>query len=122
MNVSPTVSITIVGLTALERAATLLKQLGNKGGSLGAGLLSGGAQAFTGTINSIGPAFADGSLGRLRYGAARAQETLVGELGPELAVYDGQYHLLGKNGAEFVKLPDDAIIFNHLQTQGIMRG
>ena len=79
----------------------------------------GGSNAFTGTI---GNAFADGSLGRLRYGATRAQETLVGELGPELAVYDGQYHLLGKNGAEFVKLPDDAIIFNHLQTQGIMRG
>lgn len=122
MNVSPTVSITIVGLTALERATALLKQLGNKGGSLGAGLLSGGAQAFTGTINSIGPAFADGSLGRLRAGASMTQKTLVGELGPELAVYDGQYHLLGKNGAEFVNLPDDAIIFNHLQTQGIMRG
>lgn len=122
MNVSPIVSITIVGLTALERAAALLKQLGNKGGSLGAGLLSGGTQAFTGTINSIGPAFADGSLGRLRAGAAMTQKTLVGELGPELAVYDGQYHLLGKNGAEFVNLPDDAIIFNHLQTQGILRG
>ena len=95
--------------------------MGAKGGvSLGSGFLAGGGvNAFTGTI---GKAFADGSLGRLRYGAARAQETLVGELGPELAVYDGQYHLLGKNGAEFVKLPDDAIIFNHLQTQGIMRG
>ena len=77
---------------------------------------------FTGSINSIGPAFANGSLGRLRAGASMAQKTLVGELGPELAVYDGQYHLLGKNGAEFVNLPDDAIIFNHLQTQGILRG
>lgn len=121
LSVSPTVSITIVGLAALERTASLLAQIGAKGGvSLGSGFLSGGgSNAFTGTI---GKAFADGSLGRLRYGAARAQETLVGELGPELAVYDGQYHLLGKNGAEFVKLPDDAIIFNHLQTQGIMRG
>lgn len=121
LSVSPTVSITIVGLAALERTASLLAQISAKGGvKLGSGFLSGsGANAFTGTI---GKAFADGSLGRLRYGAARAQETLVGELGPELAVYDGQYHLLGKNGAEFVKLPDDAIIFNHLQTQGIMRG
>lgn len=121
LSVSPTVSITIVGLAALERTASLLAQIGAKSGvSLGSGFLSGGGlNAFTGTI---GKAFADGSLGRLRYGAARAQETLVGELGPELAVYDGQYHLLGKNGAEFVKLPDDAIIFNHLQTQGIMRG
>ena len=121
LSVSPTVSITIVGLTALERTASLLAQIGAKSKvSLGSGFLSGGGlNAFTGTI---GKAFADGSIGRLRYGAARAQETLVGELGPELAVYDGQYHLLGKNGAEFVKLPDDAIIFNHLQTQGIMRG
>ena len=121
LSVSPTVSITIVGLTALERTASLLAQIGAKSRvSLGSGFLSGGGlNAFTGTI---GKAFADGSIGRLRYGAARAQETLVGELGPELAVYDGQYHLLGKNGAEFVKLPDDAIIFNHLQTQGIMRG
>lgn len=121
LHVTPTVTISISGLAALERAASLLAQMGAKGGvSLGGGFMSGGLlQAYTGTI---GKAFANGSLGRLRYGAARAQETLVGELGPELAVYDGQYHLLGKNGAEFVKLPDDAIIFNHLQTQGIMRG
>ena len=122
MSVSPTVSIAVKGLLGLVTAASLLKSLGGKTGvniRAGGGDTTGGTGSFTGTI---GKAFADGSLGRLRYGAARAQETLVGELGPELAVYDGQYHLLGKNGAEFVKLPDDAIIFNHLQTQGIMRG
>lgn len=122
MKVTPTVSITVKGLLGLVTAVSLLKSLGGKSGvnvGAGSGDTTGGTGSFTGTI---GKAFADGSLGRLRYGAARAQETLVGELGPELAVYDGQYHLLGKNGAEFVKLPDDAIIFNHLQTQGIMRG
>jgi len=55
-------------------------------------------------------------------GAQLANKVLVGELGPELAVYDGQYHMLGANGAEFVNLPKDAIIFNHLQTQGILNG
>ena len=122
MSVSPTVSIAVKGLLGLVTAVSLLNSLKGKTGvnvGTGSGDTTGGTGSFTGTI---GKAFADGSLGRLRYGAARAQETLVGELGPELAVYDGQYHLLGKNGAEFVKLPDDAIIFNHLQTQGIMRG
>lgn len=122
MKVTPTVKIVVDGLLKLITATALLKNLSSKSGvnvGTGSGDTTGGTGSFTGTI---GKAFADGSLGRLRYGAARAQETLVGELGPELAVYDGQYHLLGKNGAEFVKLPDDAIIFNHLQTQGIMRG
>jgi hypothetical protein len=49
-------------------------------------------------------------------------KTLVGELGPELAVYNHQYHLLGQNGAEFVNLPKNAIVFNHKQTEGIIKG
>ena len=55
-------------------------------------------------------------------GTQLAGKTLVGELGPELAVYDNAYHLLGKNGAEFVDIPDNAIIFNHKQTEGIING
>lgn len=55
-------------------------------------------------------------------GTQLAGKTLVGELGPELAVYDNAYHLLGKNGAEFVDIPDNAIIFNHQQTEGIING
>ena len=79
--------------------------------------------AWTGTMNNIsGRALADGSIGRMYSGAQLAQKTLVGELGPELAVYNGEYHMLGANGAEFVNLPSDAIVFNHLQTAGIMSG
>ena len=55
-------------------------------------------------------------------GTQLAGKTLVGELGPELAVYDNAYHLLGKDGAEFVDIPDNAIIFNHKQTEGIING
>ena len=80
-------------------------------------------QVYTGTANAItGPAYADGSIGRLISGAQLTNKTLVGELGPELAVYNGQYHLLGQTGAEFVKLPKSAIVFNHLQTRGILSG
>lgn len=71
---------------------------------------------YTGNVD--GKALVNGQT----YGAALAGKTLVGELGPELAVYDNKYHLLGEDGAEFVNLPSDAIVFNHLQTQGIIDG
>lgn len=69
-----------------------------------------GGGKYQGTANDLGPAYAQGT------------KTLVGELGPELAVYDNAYHLLGRNGAELVDIPDDAIIFNHKQTEGILKG
>ena len=47
-------------------------------------------------------------------------KTLMGELGPELVVSNGHYYIVGQNGAEFVDLADDAIVFNHLQTQSLL--
>jgi len=44
----------------------------------------------------------------------------MGELGPELYVSNGRYHIVGRNGAEFVSLPNDAIVFNHLQTARLL--
>lgn len=52
--------------------------------------------------------------------AAAKGKTLMGELGPELVVSDGRYFTVGNNGAEFVDLPSDAIVFNHLQTQKLL--
>ena len=51
---------------------------------------------------------------------AKGRGTFMGELGPELYVQDGQYHIAGQNGPEFVDLKDDAIVFNHLQTHSIL--
>lgn len=51
---------------------------------------------------------------------AAGRSTLMGELGPELWVSNGHYYVAGRNGAEFVNLPDDAIVFNHLQTQRLL--
>ena len=51
---------------------------------------------------------------------ARGRGTLMGELGPELWVSGGHYYVAGQNGAEFVDLPDDAIVFNHLQTKKLL--
>jgi hypothetical protein len=44
----------------------------------------------------------------------------MGELGPELVVSNGKYYTVGNNGAEFVNLPKDAIVFNHLQTKRLL--
>jgi len=44
----------------------------------------------------------------------------MGELGPELVVSNGQYFLAGQNGAEFVDLAKDAIVFNHIQTKRLL--
>ena len=51
---------------------------------------------------------------------ASGRRTLMGELGPELVVSDGRYFTVGNNGAEFVDLPSDAIVFNHLQTKKLL--
>lgn len=51
---------------------------------------------------------------------AKGTNTLMGELGPELWVSDGHYYVAGQNGAEFVNLPDDAIVFNHKQTKRLL--
>lgn len=65
-------------------------------------------------------ALARGNVSNLLAGAAFARGTLMGELGPELYVQDGQYHIAGANGPEFVDLHNDAIVFNHLQTAKLL--
>ena len=98
-----------------------LKEKASQGITIPVNVSGGGL--WTGTVNHIsGNALAEGNTNNLHQGASLANKTLVGELGPELAVYNGRYHLLGSAGAEFVKLPKDALVFNHLQTRGIMNG
>lgn len=82
--------------------------LGGTGGGVG-------AQASTSTANK-----AKGNVNLLKLGAAYARGTLMGELGPELYVQNGAYHIAGANGPEFVDLDPDAIVFNHLQTANLL--
>lgn len=51
-----------------------------------------------------------------------SQKALVGELGRELVVDPNrnQFFTVGDNGAEFVRLPPNAIIFNHRQTEHLL--
>ena len=77
-----------------------------------------GASVYVKTIATTG----DLSLeeGEAKGNVALSKGTLMGELGPELYVTGGHYYIAGQSGAEFVNLPDDAIVFNHLQTKKLM--
>lgn len=55
-------------------------------------------------------------------GVAVGGKTLVGELGPELRVSDGKYSIVGANGAEFINLKKNDIIFSTEQTAGLFNG
>lgn len=70
------------------------------------------------TASVTGTAFANGS-----WGTKKAGEYLVGELGPELVVnpQTGKWYTVGDNGAQFVHLPKGAIVFNHIQTEDLLR-
>jgi hypothetical protein len=56
-------------------------------GLIGPGGLPTVDMMYTGNVNGI--AYADGNVDKLIKGAHLAHKTLVGELGPELGVWDG---------------------------------
>lgn len=71
------------------------------------------------TIYADGTAHASGN-----WGLPQAEDdALVGELGMETVVdpQTGKYYTVGDNGAEFVDLPKNAIIFNHKQTEELFK-
>ena len=57
------------------------------------------------------------------WGTERRERALVGEIGREIVVdpNTGKWHTVGDNGPEFVDLPKGSIIFNHEQTEEILR-
>ena len=70
-----------------------------------------------GTANVDGTANAEGN-----WGVKKAGLSLVGELGQELWVHskDGTFETVGDNGAEFIDIKPNDIIFNHLQTKQLL--
>lgn len=86
---------------------------GSDDGSSGTG---GGGGRVNGTANVYGTARLRGDW------RARGGRSLVGELGREIIVdpNTGRWYTVGDNGAEFVNIPDGAIVFNHLQSNALL--
>ena len=80
-----------------------------------------GGSIADGTANSNGTAYVNGTTGKAfkhgNWGTANSGTALVGELGQELLVRDGQYYTIGDNGAEFIDYKKGDIIFNAGQTR-----
>lgn len=76
-----------------------------------------GSGSVNGTANASGTARAGGD-----WGTASGGRTLVGELGREIVVdpRTGRWYTVGDNGAEFVNIPEGAIVFNHKQTESLL--
>lgn len=77
-----------------------------------------GGSDVNGTAHAYGTAFADGVWGAKQGGMA-----LVGELGSEIIVdpLTGRWREVGVNGAEFTYVPKHALVFNHLQTEALLK-
>ena len=107
--------------TALASVKSYLSQITNKTVTVTvnkkANESSDGGHGVQGTAHAKGTAFANGN-----WGTASGGKTLVGELGREIIVdpHTGHWYTVGDNGAEFVKVPKNAIVFNHLQSENLL--
>lgn len=72
--------------------------------------------ALTGNAHAEGTANASGN-----WAVHKGGKSLVGELGPELIVRQGKFFTVGDNGAEMVDIKPGDIIFNHKQTEEILK-
>lgn len=79
---------------------------------------AGGKISVNGTAHTQGTAKAGGD-----WGTAPGGRTLVGELGREIVVnpHTGRWYTVGDTGAEFVNVPRGAIVFNHIQTEDLLK-
>ena len=75
-----------------------------------------GDGVVNGTANVSGTAFAGGS-----WGAPETETSLVGELGPEILVRGNKWTTVGENGAEFTQVKKGDIIFNHKQSEELLK-
>lgn len=83
---------------------------------------SGGSIGVNGTAHVNGTAKSGKALASGDWGTKKSGTTLVGELGREIVVdpRTGRWYTVGDNGAEFVNIPKNAIVFNHIQSQSLL--
>lgn len=96
----------------------------NKGGNGGNGGNSG--DHVNGTAHSYGTAishFGGSAFAKGDWRTKKTETALVGELGPEILVRGdtGTWETIGDDGAEFTRIPKGSIIFNHKQTEQLLK-
>lgn len=116
-NVNPVVEMFEMLLMQITMCVTAVEQLTNKMITLKDVNINGvgGGGDFSGT------AYASGNWSAKSKGANGV--ALTGELGEELVVDSktGRWHTVGSNGAEFAKIKPNDIVFNHRQTEQLLK-
>lgn len=79
---------------------------------------SSGAHKLSGTAHLSGTAYASGN-----WGNPKTQTALVGERGREIVVdpHTGHWYTVGDNGAEFRRIHQGMIVFNHIQSEALLK-
>lgn len=100
------ISVATVAGAAIEKAKNIANNIYNKFKSA-----TSGANKVSGTAKVSGD-----------WGNKNPGQTLVGELGREIVVdpHTGRWYTVGDNGAEFVNIPKNAIVFNNAQTEDLL--
>lgn len=109
-----TVNVKVNGLSNIQSAINKIAQVKDKTATV---------TTYSRTVNTRqvmadGTAHASGN-----WGTSRTERALTGELGPEIVVdpSTGRWYTVGDNGAEFVRIPKGSIVFNHKQTEALLR-
>lgn len=106
-----------VGLTSFmssnhDMTATMTYEIKTTGSPPSGGQ---GANGTAHVFGTVGDAHASGN-----WGVDRTQDALVNELGEETLVRDGMYHVI-PGGAQFIHLKKGDILFNHEQTEELIK-
>lgn len=111
------VSVKVNGLSNLQNLINKIAQVKNKSVTITSYTQQlNKSSSSSGKVN--GTAHAGGN-----WGTRRTERALTGELGPEIVVdpSSGRWYTVGDHGAEFVRIPKGAIVFNHKQTEALLK-
>lgn len=119
-NKSVTVTATTSGTSGVNSLADAISRVQSKTVTISAVYTTSGSHQLNGTAHVEGTvhgkAFKQGSWGAKENGTA-----LMGELGPELIVRGDRWFTVGDNGAGFYQYKKNDIIFNHKQTEELLK-
>ena len=107
--------------TAIESCVEQLKAMAEALANMPSATISFGGGA-SGGAGVNGTAHYEGTANvRGNWGVRDSGRSLVGELGQELVVRGSKFFTVGDNGAEFVDLQRGDIVFNHKQTESLLK-